>query len=58
MDRRRQSGVVSVEYVLVSLVVAGALFLPMPGLQSSIVDILLEALRGFQANTTFLLSLP
>lgn len=58
MVDQKQAGSASVEYVLVTLAVMTALFFPVPGLDVSIVDYFLDALRGFQANTTYLLSLP
>lgn len=58
MFDRKQLGSASVEYAVVTTVVIGVLFAPLPGLDASIVDYTLDALRGFQANTTFLLSLP
>ncbi|MGQ7848684.1 hypothetical protein ACUNV4_29580 [Granulosicoccus sp. 3-233] len=54
----RQKGSASVEYVVLTLIVVGVLFLPLPGLGESLVNTLVSALRQFQANTTYLLSLP
>ena len=54
----RQRGSASVEYVLLTLTVVGVLFLPLPGMDESLVNTLVSALRQFQSNTTFLLSLP
>lgn len=54
----RQRGSASVEYVLLTLTVVGILFLPLPGMDESLVNTLVSALRQFQSNTTFLLSLP
>lgn len=53
-----QRGSVSVEYVLLTLTVVGVLFLPLPGMDDSLVNTMISALRQFQANTTYLLSLP
>ncbi len=54
-----QQGFTSVEYVMVTLVVIGALFLPIPGAQGlTPVGMLITGLRNFQMHTTFLLSLP
>ncbi len=53
-----QRGSASVEYVLLTLTVVGILFLPLPGMDESLVNTLVSALRQFQSNTTFLLSLP
>ncbi len=54
----RQRGAASVEYVVLTLMVVATLFLPLPGLDESLVNTLVSALRQFQANTTYLLSLP
>ena len=53
-----QRGSASVEYVVLTLTVVATLFLPLPGLDESLVNTLVSALRQFQANTTYLLSLP
>jgi len=55
---RNQRGSASVEYVLVIVAVVFVLFVPIPGEGRSAVDLLLDALRGFQANSTYLLSMP
>ncbi len=55
----RQRGFTSVEYVMVTLVVFGALFLPIPGAGGlTPVGMLMAGLRNFQMHTTFLLSMP
>jgi hypothetical protein len=54
----RQRGSATVEYAVVTGVVVATLFLPLPGLGESLVDTLITALRQFQDNSTFLLSLP
>lgn len=54
----RQNGVVMTEYLVGTVGVAFALFAPIPGLGESAFVYLLDALRGFQANTTYLMSLP
>ena len=54
----RQSGSAMVEYSVVSLITVLTLFVPLPGLDESLLNTLLTAFREFQANTTFLLSLP
>ena len=53
-----QDGVVMTEYLVGTVGVAFALFAPIPGLGESAFVYLLDALRGFQANTTYLMSLP
>ena len=54
----RQQGVVLTEYLVGSVCVAFALFAPVPGLGESAFVYLLDALRGFQANTGYLMSMP
>ena len=54
----RVSGAASAEYVVVTFVVIVTLFLPVPGMGDSLVGLVMDALRGFQANTTYLMSLP
>ena len=53
-----QRGAAMVEYSVVTLVVVGVLFLPLPGLQNSLVATVMDALRQFQSHTLLLLSLP
>ena len=53
-----QDGVVMTEYLVGSVFVAFALFAPIPGLGESAFVFLLDALRGFQANTSYLMSMP
>lgn len=56
---RLQRGGVSVEYCVATLAVLGALFFPLGGEDSlSAVGYLLQGLRNFQMNTTYLLSMP
>lgn len=54
----RERGSASVEYTVLTFVVVTALFLPLPGLGESLVETMVSALRQFQANTTYLYSLP
>lgn len=54
----RQKGSASVEYAVLTFVVVTALFMPLPGLGESLVETLVSALRQFQANSTYLYSLP
>ena len=58
MRHPKQTGSASVEYVVITLLVIVVLFLPAGEGGQSVVDLLLGALRGFQANTTYLLSMP
>jgi hypothetical protein len=53
-----QNGAVMVEYSIVTLVVVMVLFLPLPGLQDSLIATVMDALRQFQSHTMLLLSLP
>lgn len=57
MNRTSQRGAASVEYVVATTVVVTVLFVPSIG-GLSLVEHVLAALRGFQANSTFLLSMP
>jgi hypothetical protein len=53
-----QSGSASVEYVVVTVVMMAILFAPLPHFDQSLVSLFLDSLRAFQANSTYLLSLP
>ena len=53
-----QRGVVLSEYLICTAAVAFALFTPIPGLDENAFTFMLDALRGFQANTTYLMSQP
>ncbi|MFK8078029.1 MAG: hypothetical protein AB8B84_15690 [Granulosicoccus sp.] len=53
-----QSGSAIVEYCVVTVVVVAALFMPLPGIDASLVTYLSDALRLFQSHSTMLLSLP
>ncbi len=53
-----QNGSASVEYAVLTFVVVTVLFVPLPGLGESLVETLVSALRQFQANSTYLYSLP
>ncbi len=52
-----QRGGVTAEYVAVTGTMVALLLLPLAE-GSSLIDILLDAFRHFQANTLFLLSMP
>ena len=54
----RQHGSASIEYVVLTFIVVTAFFVPLPGVGESLVETLVSALRQFQANTTYLYSLP
>ena len=47
-----------VEYVVTTLLVTVALFLPLPGLDDSIVGLVMDSIGGFHSTTSWLLSLP
>ena len=55
---RRSHGYVTIEYAIVTAAVTIALLLPVPGVEESIVDMTLSAIRQFQAHTTTMLALP
>ncbi len=58
-SRSTQRGATSVEYILVTMAVITALFVPLGGEGSlSGVELLLQGLRNFQMHTTYLLSIP
>lgn len=52
-----QRGSASVEYVVVTLALVAVLFAPLSDAGSA-VDLVLDAFRRFQDNSTFLLSMP
>ncbi len=56
--RDRHSGSASIEYIVLSAMIISSLFLPIPPFDVSLVDWFLDTLRAFQANSTYLLSLP
>lgn len=58
LTRGTQAGIVLTEYLIGTIFVTIALFAPMPGLGESAFVYLLESLRAFQANTTYLMSMP
>lgn len=53
-----QHGVVLSEYLVGTSLVALALFMPVPVFGESVFIFILDSIRGFQANTTYLISLP
>ena len=58
VSRKYENGVVISEYLVATVLVSLALFAPMPGVGESAFMYMLDALRGFQANTTYLMSRP
>ena len=57
MHGTSQRGSASVEYVVVTLALVAVLFAPLSDAGSA-VDLVLDAFRRFQDNSTFLLSMP
>ena len=55
---RNSQGYVTIEYAIVTTAVTIALFLPIPGVDESMVDITLNAVKQFQAHSTTMLALP
>ena len=53
-----QSGSAMSEYLIGTAAMVIALFAPIPGLNESALVFMVDALRGFQANTTYIMSLP
>lgn len=53
----RHKGQITTEYLVVTLALVLALFIPWDGQQSAIVQVL-QAVRLFHANSSFPLSLP
>lgn len=54
-----QRGYITVEYAIVSAAVILALLAPIPGLAGiSVVDIVMDSIREFQAHTATMLALP
>lgn len=57
-SKNPEAGHVTTEWVLVTFAVTIALFLPIPGADQSVAGMMMEAIKGFHANNSFLLSLP
>ncbi|MEJ2611122.1 MAG: hypothetical protein P8179_13825 [Candidatus Thiodiazotropha sp.] len=55
---KRQSGHVTVEYVVVTMVLILALFMPVTDERQSAVSLLMDAIRGYDQNRSLLYSLP
>lgn len=64
MDKQLPSispGYITVEYAIVSAAIAITLFMPIPGAGDgslSLIDLVMGAIRQFQAHTTVMLALP
>jgi len=56
--KRKQCGSAMVEYSVLTLMIVMVLFVPLPGIEESLLNTMLLALKQFQANTTYLLSMP
>lgn len=52
------SGYVTVEYAIVTAAGILALITPIPGVGSSMIEIVMFAIKSFQAHTTSMLALP
>lgn len=58
LTRRYQMGSSTVEYVIGAIAVIASLFMPIPVIDASLINVLLGALKEFQDNSTYLISLP
>jgi hypothetical protein len=56
--RRRQRGQSMIEYVVICAVLVAALFVPIPGTQTTASQLLANSVRGLYGSLTFFLSLP
>jgi hypothetical protein len=54
----RQSGQVTIEYVLITLVMIMMLFTPVTDDNQSVMGLLMDAIRDFDRNRSLLYSLP
>ena len=54
----RQQGYFMSEYLVGTALVAFAMFTPMPGIEESVFVFFVNALKDFQANSTYMMSLP
>jgi len=55
---KTQVGAAYIEYVVSTLILVILLFSPLPGLDHSIVDYVMDSIRDFNRNSSYLLSLP
>ncbi len=58
LTRRYQMGSSTVEYVIGAIAVIASLFMPIPVIDASLINVFLGALKEFQDNSTYLISLP
>jgi len=56
--RLKNSGYVTVEYAIVTAAGILALITPIPGVDLSMIELVMIAIKGFQAHTTSMLALP
>ncbi len=55
---KRQCGSVLTEYTITTGIIVVALFVPIPGLGESAIDLVIRALNEFQAHSVVMLSMP
>ncbi len=55
---KAQAGHATVEWMVVMLAMMAALFVPIPGTDQSAAGLLMDSIRGFHANSSYLFSLP
>jgi hypothetical protein len=58
LTRVNSSGYVTVEYAIVTAAGILALITPIPGMDASMIEIVIFAIKSFQAHTTSMLALP
>lgn len=58
MNKKKQSGHVAVEWVMVTLLITMALFAPIPGENQSVMGVLMDSIRDFHRNSSLHYSLP
>ncbi|PID42073.1 MAG: hypothetical protein CSB48_11750 [Proteobacteria bacterium] len=57
-NRNRQAGHVITEWVILTFLITTVLFAPIPGYDQSVTAMLMESIRDFHKNSSFLISLP
>lgn len=60
IDRRgdHQKGTALIEYCVVCVALVTALFVPLPNIDTSLLNYFMDVLRQFQSHTTVLISMP
>lgn len=53
-----QKGSVSTEWVILTFIMVMVFFAPIPGSDQSLAGMMVEAIKGFYKNLSFLVSLP